>query len=224
MHTPRIPLGWVVVTVVISLAASSGAYAAGLAANSVGTAQLKQQAVTSAKVKNGTLKKKDFKPGTLPVGSSSSGPAGPAGPAGPQGQTGPQGPTGATGATGATGPAGPPGNAGGAGPTGPQGPAGIAKGKVYIQSNAVPVAATGVFTTATITHPGTGEYCVLLADPPSYGGWVLTFAFNQYTGTVDDSTNNVLDCGPGMGDAAYIRVRAVSNGSNQDTNFILALL
>ena len=219
MHTPRIPLGWVVATAAISLAASSGAYAAGLAANSVGTPQLKQQSVTSAKGKNGTLKKKDFKPGTLSAGSS--GAAGPVGPAGPQGQTGPQGPAGSTGSTG---PAGPPGSTGGTGPTGPQGPAGSAKGKVYIQSNGVPVAATGVFTTATITHPDTGEYCILLADPPSYGAWVITFAFNQYTGIVDDATNNTPDCGSGMGSAAYVRVRAVSNASNQDAGFILALL
>ena len=116
------------------------------------------------------------------------------------------------------------GPAGPAGPAGPDEPAGSARGKVYIQANGVPVAATGVFTTATITHPDTGEYCVLLANPPSYGAWTITFGFNQYTGTVDDNTNNVPDCGAGMAAAAYIRVRAVSNASNQDAGFALALL
>ena len=214
MHTPRIPLGWVVATTVISLAASSGAYAAGLAANSVGTPQLKQQAVTSAKVKNGTLKKKDFKPGTLLAGSS--GPAGPAGPAGPQGETGPMG------ATGATGPAGLPGSTGGVGPTGPQGPPGTARGKVYVQYDGDKVAATGVFTAAQVTHPATGEYCVLLATQSSYNAWSINFSYNQYTGIVDDNSNHVAECG--NSNAVYIRVRSVNTGNNADAGFGLALL
>jgi hypothetical protein len=48
--------------------------------NSVGTAQLKTGAVTTKKVKDGTLLKNDFKPGQLPAGSP--GPQGPAGPPG----------------------------------------------------------------------------------------------------------------------------------------------
>ena len=64
-----------------------------LPANSVGTPQLKKNAVTSVKVLNGSLLKADFKSGQ--------GPGGPAGPAGPTGAAGPAG------ATGATGPAGP---------------------------------------------------------------------------------------------------------------------
>jgi hypothetical protein len=51
--------------------------------NSVGTAELKNEAVTGLKVKDGSLAKKDFKVGQLP--------AGPAGPAGPQGSAGPAG-------------------------------------------------------------------------------------------------------------------------------------
>jgi hypothetical protein len=51
--------------------------------NSVGAPQLKQAAVTSIKVKNGSLLVKDFMPGQIPQG-----PAGPAGPAGPQGPAG----------------------------------------------------------------------------------------------------------------------------------------
>jgi len=46
--------------------------------NSVGTAQLKNNAVVAAKVKAGSLLAKDFKTGQLPAGP----PAGPAGPAG----------------------------------------------------------------------------------------------------------------------------------------------
>ncbi len=67
-----------------------------LPANSVGTPQLKKDAVTSLKVKNGSLLKADFKAGQVPGGPA--GPAGPAGtrrtgrPAGPAGAAGPAGP------------------------------------------------------------------------------------------------------------------------------------
>ena len=67
--------------------------------NSVGTKQIRKSAVTTAKVKDGSLLRKDFKPGQLP-----------AGPKGDTGARGPQGPTGETGAT------------GGQGETGPRGP------------------------------------------------------------------------------------------------------
>src|SRR2546423_14946531 len=66
--------------------------ATALPRNSVGTAQLKNNAVTSGKVKNHSLLRADFKSGQVPKG--------PAGPAGPAGATGPQGPKGPTGPAG----------------------------------------------------------------------------------------------------------------------------
>jgi hypothetical protein len=89
---------------------TGGAYAAThLARNSVGTAQLKNNAVVSSKVKNGSLRAVDFARGQLPAGLR-----------------GVPGPTGARGAQGIQGPAGPPGTAGqgfrfarGSGTTGP---------------------------------------------------------------------------------------------------------
>src|SRR3954470_19298351 len=80
------------------LALSGTAYAATLPRNSVGTAQLKQNAVTSAKVKNGSLLRGDFKANQLPVGAQ-----GAQGPAGGQGTQGPQGPRGVEGPAGADG-------------------------------------------------------------------------------------------------------------------------
>jgi hypothetical protein len=68
---------------------------------SVGTPQLKANAVTSAKVKNRTLLAVDFRQGQLPRG-----PRGPIGPAGPPGEAGAAGPAGPTGPSGPSGPAG----------------------------------------------------------------------------------------------------------------------
>lgn len=57
--------------------------------SSVGTPQLKNNAVTTAKVRNRSLLAVDFAPGQIPAG-----PAGPQGAAGPAGPAGPQGPAG----------------------------------------------------------------------------------------------------------------------------------
>jgi hypothetical protein len=62
-----------------------------LPAKSVGNRELKNNAVTSAKVKNGSLRAVDFRAGDLP--------AGPKGDTGPQGPQGPKGDPGASAAT-----------------------------------------------------------------------------------------------------------------------------
>jgi hypothetical protein len=112
----------------------------------VDTADIADGAVTSAKVRDGSLRATDFAKGQLSSGPqgprgadgvrSFAGADGPVGPAGPQGLVGPQGPQGEqgppgpqgvqglSGAQGETGPAGPQGIQGPAGPAGPQGPAG----------------------------------------------------------------------------------------------------
>jgi hypothetical protein len=85
------------------IALGGASYAAvSLPRNSVGTKQLKRNAVLSSKVKDGSLRKGDFAAGQLP--------------------SGPRGATGATGGAGATGPS------GDTGPTGPTGPLGTAGG------------------------------------------------------------------------------------------------
>ena len=83
----------VVATLALFLALGGVGYAAtSLPANSVGSAQLKPDAVTGAKVKNGSLRSADFKKGQLPKGAKgatgATGPAGPAGVAGPAGAPG----------------------------------------------------------------------------------------------------------------------------------------
>ena len=71
----------VTATLALFVALSGSAYAAiKLPANSVGTAQIRDKAVTSPKVQDGSLLAADFKPGQLPAGQR--GPAGPAGPSG----------------------------------------------------------------------------------------------------------------------------------------------
>jgi hypothetical protein len=81
----------VVASIALAVALGGTGYAAlVLPANSVGTKQLKPNAVTSAKILNGTILAADIKAGQIP--------------AGPTGPTGSTGPTGATGATGAAGP------------------------------------------------------------------------------------------------------------------------
>jgi hypothetical protein len=65
----------VVAFIALLLALGGGAYAQlRIPRNSVGTAQLKQGAVTSAKVRNASLLRRDFRAGQLPAG-----PRGPAG-------------------------------------------------------------------------------------------------------------------------------------------------
>jgi hypothetical protein len=75
----------VVACIALAVAMAGTGYAAtALPRNSVGTAQLMNNAVTAAKVKNGSLVRQDFRAGQLL--------AGPKGPAGPQGPAGPAGP------------------------------------------------------------------------------------------------------------------------------------
>jgi hypothetical protein len=69
--------------IALFVALGGTAYAASLPRNSVGTKQLKPDAVTSAKVRNGALKAADFATGTLLTG--------PQGATGPRGLTGPPG-------------------------------------------------------------------------------------------------------------------------------------
>lgn len=134
----------VMATVAVFLALGGGAYAATqLPKNSVGTKQIKNNAVNSAKVKDGTLLAKDFRAGQL-----RSGPQGARGPQGLRGQTGQTGPPGQTGPTGA------PGQTGQTGPAGPTASASASSGTDFPvpQSNTI-IATDPVQAQITTTFP-----------------------------------------------------------------------
>jgi hypothetical protein len=96
------------IALLVSLTGTAVATVSQLPRGSVGTPQLKNNAVNSKKVRNGSLLRADFKRGQLPAGPRGArGLAGPAGPAGPTGPAGPAGPAGAQGPQGIQGPAGP---------------------------------------------------------------------------------------------------------------------
>jgi hypothetical protein len=74
------------IALLVALGGTSVAAVGNVPLFSVGTPQLKSNAVISAKVKNRSLLRVDFAAGQLPAGPTGpQGPAGPAGPAGPPG-------------------------------------------------------------------------------------------------------------------------------------------
>jgi hypothetical protein len=92
---PRLTPSMVIASLALLVALAGTSVAAVsvvLPRNSVGNAQIQNNAVTSAKVKNASLLRADFKAGQIPAGA-----AGPAGPAGAAGPAGPAGPAGAAG-------------------------------------------------------------------------------------------------------------------------------
>lgn len=92
----RVSPSLVVASLALAISLGGTGYAAfKLPAGSVGTAQLKKNAVTTLKVKNQSLLAADFKPGQLPAG-----PQGAAGAPGPKGDKGDNGDPGAVGVSG----------------------------------------------------------------------------------------------------------------------------
>ncbi len=126
-----------------------------LPANSVGTKQIKNGAITSAKVQDYSLLAKDFKRGQLPTGAR-----GLQGPQGPQGQQGPQGPQAPQGVQGLQGIQGQQGLQGLKGDTGPsdayavKGPFGFAASQEI--SVTVPTGLYVVLATADAYNPTAG--------------------------------------------------------------------
>ena len=108
LKRPSAPMAVSVAALVVALGGTS------YAATQIQTRDIAKDAVTSAKIADGTIKKADLSNGALTAGPKGAtgapgapGVQGPAGPAGDTGPAGDQGPSGVDGAPGATGPAGP---------------------------------------------------------------------------------------------------------------------
>lgn len=175
----HISAGHVLITVALMATSATGAYAAGLAANSVGTTQLKKNAVTSAKIKNQSVKKADLAP-------NARGMAGPAGPAGAPGAVGPEGPVGAQGPAGAQGGVGP------QGPIGPQGASG-SKAWVAVGSSGFTVDSFGPAATITKRDGFEGQYCITGAFTEVSDAYMINAdaTFTGYAVIQSRATNNV---------------------------------
>jgi hypothetical protein len=138
-----------------------------LPANSVGTKQLRANAVTGAKVRDHSLTAKDFK-GSVKGAKGDRGAIGPKGAPGVAvvGATGTAGATGATGSVGATGPVGPTGDigptgaTGDVGPTGATGPAGSARAYGQVDKDGTLTQAHGVSGLTRTGNSRAGVYCV----------------------------------------------------------------
>jgi hypothetical protein len=98
---PHLTYANAMASIAVFLAMGGGAYALTIPRNSVGTAQLKRNAVNGDKVADRSLRAKDFAANQLPRGPQ--GPQGAQGPEGPQGAQGEQGPQGLRGADGTPG-------------------------------------------------------------------------------------------------------------------------
>jgi hypothetical protein len=179
------PAALVVSSLALAVAVSGTAYAAhelgrhevetsNLAPRSVTKSKIAKDAITSRRVKDGTLRARDFRPGELVAGAP--GPQGKTGPAGPAGRAGDDGPAGAPGATGPRGDTGAPGPAGATGATGPAGPAGSGGAAYAEYSSAAPnsIAIPILNTTTPQLFAGVGY--TKLGDGPAYlDGSALTF-------------------------------------------------
>lgn len=192
----------IVACIALLVALGGTGYAAGiLPAGSVGTQQLKADAVVSTKVKDGSLLRKDFKAGQLPAGER--GPAGAVGPQGPPGSQGPAGPQGPKGATGQQGPAGISSVAYVSSDFGPF-PAGTQYGGEAVCTNGMHVLGGGVLAESSV--PGDQS---VNSSFPSDGTGTGTEGTTAWSGYVDNASGGAL------GFSVYAVCSAVTPESQQ---------
>jgi hypothetical protein len=149
----------------VALGGTSVAAVTAIPRNSVGTPQLRAQAVTGSKVKNGTLATADVKDGTLTAadflaGQLASGPQGPNGDPGPQGNPGTQGDP---------------------GPKGERGPSGVVMGTGAIGGGATPSPTTEFFgATAPATVSRASQQVLVISHATSGTGASAASALNLF--------------------------------------------
>jgi hypothetical protein len=147
------------------------------------------------------------------------GPSGATGPAGKTGPAGAQGPAGATGAAGATGPAGPQGltgpqgSPGAPGPAGPQGEPGGSTWAIVSSSGTI-LFSSPSWGSNTITHSGTGVYCI---TPGTAAFWAIP----QATGSDPIVANN--DGGSCEGSESTLFLFDSKTGAPTDDEFTVFL-
>ena len=182
----------VVACVALAVALGGTGYAAiKLPENSVGTRQLKKDAVVASKVKDRSLTRIDFKQGEIPKG--------------PRGDPGVRGLTGAAGAQGPTGPRGPRGQRGAGGPAGPvgaQGPPGIG-GLETVPAHSGPDSSSPKFAFAqcptgkkvisgsvSVTGPGETDVALTRSDATDSRTW--EGEAHEHTSSTREWTLNVV--------------------------------
>lgn len=192
------------VTGCLLFSAAGGAVAGGL----ITGAKIKDNTVTSADVKNKTLKVKDFAGTTR---TKLTGPAGPAGPAGPKGDKGPKGdqgdpgPQGLPGLDGLVGPEGP------IGPEGPQGLPGLdgVSGFEVVTSTSSSVLG-GLLATTTATCPGNKVAVGHTASWGSASALVAPLVKQVVPGDLTPNSLTATGLNPGvLGDALTLNVYCV---------------
>lgn len=135
MRWPHPSPALVIASIALAVSIGGTSYAVtALPLASVGTAELKNGAVTSSKIRDGSLRAEDFAADELPVGET--GLPGADGAPGPAGAVGPAGPPGPAGVRGERGPPGPP------GPTGPAGQNGSPGTSVHSATGTIQPGAT----------------------------------------------------------------------------------
>jgi hypothetical protein len=214
--TSRLTYANLIGTLALFVALGGTSYAVSqLPTNSVGTKQIRSNAVTGAKVKDGTLTADDFSAKTNLQGA-----------AGQPGATGPVGATGARGATGVTGPAGEAGSAGPVGATGAAGADGTAVAYGYVFSGGTVYGGPGSahnLSSADITHPTIGVYCFrptgfgaihnLQAIPVGFGAANEDRIMNAAVG---DPGTAYLTCATGY---SVVTVHDISANARVDADF-----
>jgi hypothetical protein len=202
---------FVVASLMLVLSFGSGAMAARLITGK----QIKDGTVTTADVKNKTLKTKDFSSRTRTQLTGSQGSPGVPGPSGPSGAvglpglpgpTGPTGPIGPTGLPGLPGASGLPGDIGPTGPTGPSGLPGVSGFEVVTASKSV----------ATLLSDSVSASCpsgkVALAAAGGFAAPLSTLV-SQVTRTADDTFSLAGVNSSGLTQLLTIKVTCVSLAS-----------